>query len=148
MRPQRKLGPFLYQSNASSPDGNEKDRALNEHPSHGSIFRRGELSRLSLLRLCEFITYKGLLAQRLAQGTHNPWVLGSNPGGPTRIFNRPDNLSGLFAFKGNNICQQAARLPASGRLGATARDAPAKVFPKLPLHRRPSSRIVLFRTGA
>ena len=25
----------------------------------------------------------GLLAQRLAQGTHNPWVLGSNPGGPT-----------------------------------------------------------------
>ena len=26
----------------------------------------------------------GLLAQRLAQGTHNPWVLGSNPGGPTK----------------------------------------------------------------
>ena len=26
----------------------------------------------------------GLLAQRLAQGTHNPGVLGSNPGGPTR----------------------------------------------------------------
>ena len=26
----------------------------------------------------------GLVAQRLAQGTHNPWVLGSNPGGPTR----------------------------------------------------------------
>ena len=28
-------------------------------------------------------TLQGLLAQRLAQGTHNPWVLGSNPGGPT-----------------------------------------------------------------
>ena len=25
----------------------------------------------------------GLVAQRLAQGTHNPWVLGSNPGRPT-----------------------------------------------------------------
>ena len=28
----------------------------------------------------------GLLAQRLAQGTHNPWVEGSNPPGPTSIF--------------------------------------------------------------
>ena len=44
---------------ATSLDGNEKDRPLNEHPSHGSIFRRGELSRSSLLRLCDFITYKG-----------------------------------------------------------------------------------------
>ncbi len=43
-------------------------------------------------------TLQGLLAQRLAQGTHNPWVLGSNPGGPTRFFNRPGNLSGLFSF--------------------------------------------------
>ena len=25
----------------------------------------------------------GLMAQRLAQGTHNPWVAGSNPAGPT-----------------------------------------------------------------
>ena len=25
----------------------------------------------------------GLMAQRLAQGTHNPWVGGSNPSGPT-----------------------------------------------------------------
>ena len=38
------------------------------------------------------------MAQRLAQGTHNPWVLGSNPGGPTRFFNRPGNMSGLFSF--------------------------------------------------
>ena len=43
-------------------------------------------------------TLKGLLAQRLAQGTHNPWVLGSNPGGPTRFFNRSDNMSGLFSY--------------------------------------------------
>ena len=28
----------------------------------------------------------GLVAQRLAQGTHNPWVLGSNPGGPTIVW--------------------------------------------------------------
>ena len=27
----------------------------------------------------------GLVAQRLAQGTHNPWVLGSNPGRPTYV---------------------------------------------------------------
>lgn len=26
----------------------------------------------------------GLMAQRLAQGTHNPWVGGSNPSGPTK----------------------------------------------------------------
>ena len=45
-----------------------------------------------------FATLQGLLAQRLAQGTHNPWVLGSNPGGPTRFFNRPGNMSGLFSF--------------------------------------------------
>ena len=44
---------------ATSLDDNEKDRPLNEHPSHGSIIRRGELSRSSLLRLCDFITYKG-----------------------------------------------------------------------------------------
>ena len=31
-------------------------------------------------------TLQGLLAQRLAQGTHNPWVLGSNPGGPTTVY--------------------------------------------------------------
>ena len=34
------------------------------------------------------IFIKGLLAQRLAQGTHNPWVLGSNPGGPTTVYQR------------------------------------------------------------
>ena len=32
---------------------------------------------------CAATSHNGLLAQRLAQGTHNPWVLGSNPGGPT-----------------------------------------------------------------
>ena len=53
------VGAFFHISNCYFVDGNEKDRALNEHPSHGSIFRRGELSRLSLLRLCVFITYKG-----------------------------------------------------------------------------------------
>ena len=37
---------------------------------------------------------------------------------------------------------------ASGGLAPPPRAAPQKVFPKLSLHRRPSSRIVLFRTGA
>ena len=32
-----------------------------------------------------FVT--GLMAQRLAQGTHNPWVAGSNPAGPTTLMN-------------------------------------------------------------
>ena len=57
------------------------------------------------------------MAQRLAQGTHNPWVLGSNPGGPTRFFNRSGNLSGLFLFHGN-IFLQVACLPTSKRLGS------------------------------
>ena len=34
----------------------------------------------------EGVLLYGLLAQRLAQGTHNPWVEGSNPPGPTNNF--------------------------------------------------------------
>ena len=33
---------FSYQSNTTSLEDHEKDRALNEHRSHGSIFRRDE----------------------------------------------------------------------------------------------------------
>ena len=160
------------------------------------------------------------MAHRLAQGTHNPWVLGSNPGGPTRLFSRSGNMSGLFSFHRSGFHLQIACLltswrprPASCDAAATkpahllrlsptprpypvfrenrrpstcgfiyARDAmvggcrpnvvdgphpwrevpgggrsrvrpassppPQKVFPKLSLHRRPSSRIVLLRTGA
>ena len=45
MRLQRKLGPFFISVKyyfATSLEGHEKDRALNEHRSHGSIFRRDE----------------------------------------------------------------------------------------------------------
>ena len=35
------------------------------------------------LRIRGPFCYHGLMAQRLAQGTHNPWVAGSNPAGPT-----------------------------------------------------------------
>lgn len=34
----------------------------------------------------EGVLLYGLLAQRLAQGTHNPWVEGSNPPGPTNYL--------------------------------------------------------------
>ena len=53
------VGAFFHLGETDSLIRLNKDRALYEHPSHGSIFRRGELSRLSLLRLCAFITYKG-----------------------------------------------------------------------------------------
>ena len=53
------VGAFFHIGETNSLIRLDKDRALNEHPSHGSIFRRGELSGLSLLRLCAFITYKG-----------------------------------------------------------------------------------------
>ena len=69
-------------------------------------------------------TLQGLLAQRLAQGTHNPWVLGSNPGGPTRFFNRPGNMSGLF-FHGISFHLQIACLLISGRPRSAACDAAA-----------------------
>ena len=41
----------------------------------------------------------GLMAQRLAQGTHNPWVAGSNPAGPTRVFTgRPRVATFLLSY--------------------------------------------------
>ena len=44
--------------------------------------RASEVAR----RLFSYTVLHGLVAQRLAQGTHNPWVLGSNPGRPTIVF--------------------------------------------------------------
>ena len=42
----------------------------------------------------------GPVAQRLAQGTHNPWVGGSNPSGPTIHSSRPGtSVSGLFSCR-------------------------------------------------
>ena len=43
----------------------------------------------------------GLMAQRLAQRTHNPWVVGSNPTGPTNHSTWQDfYLSGFSGFMG------------------------------------------------
>ena len=53
------VGAFFHLGETDSLIRLDKDHALNEHPSHGSIFRRGELSGLSLRRPCAFITYKG-----------------------------------------------------------------------------------------
>lgn len=40
------------------------------------------------------------MAQRSAQGTHNPWVVGSNPTGPTRKLRAIVHLrDSLFAYK-------------------------------------------------
>ena len=40
------------------------------------------------------------MAQRLAQGTHNPWVGGSNPSGPTNFSQvRGYISSGLFLYR-------------------------------------------------
>src|SRR5512146_1370461 len=36
-----------------------------------------------------YTTFRGPVAQRLEQGTHNPLVPGSNPGGPTSLFPSP-----------------------------------------------------------
>ncbi len=41
----------------------------------------------------------GLMAQWLAQGTHNPWVVGSNPTGPTIVFAGQGICSDLFIFE-------------------------------------------------
>ena len=48
------------------------------------------------------------MAQRLAQGTHNPWVAGSNPAGPTR------------ASAGRGQCVPSARFLSRPRLSAQA----------------------------
>ena len=54
----------------------------------GSHEVRGSIPLFSTTNSCggicrRFFSY-GLMAQRLAQGTHNPWVGGSNPSGPTK----------------------------------------------------------------
>ena len=56
------------------------------------------------------------------------------------IFNRPDNMSGLFAFKDNNFRPQSAVLPAFRRRPAVIRDAAPRnrgiyyVLPRPPDH--------------
>ena len=60
------------------------NRALNATAAHDSIYRRvTAFGSDPFSHRSRRGTAYGLLAQRLAQGTHNPWVLGSNPGGPT-----------------------------------------------------------------
>ena len=83
------VGAFFHigtqgQRRHHDPPGRQ-DRALNGRRVHGSISRRGATLLCMEVIHC-FCNHQsqGLLAQRLAQGTHNPWVLGSNPGGPTR----------------------------------------------------------------
>ena len=49
------------------------------------------------LRIRGPFCYHGLMAQRLAQGTHNPWVAGSNPAGPTMHIWPGGTSSGPFA---------------------------------------------------
>ena len=107
------VGAFFHigtqgQRRHHDPPGRQ-DRALNGRRVHGSISRRGAtLLYMEVLHyLCNHLS-QGLLAQRLAQGTHNPWVLGSNPGGPTRFFNRSGNMSGLFSFHRSGFHLQIA----------------------------------------
>ena len=107
------VGAFFHigtqgQRRHHDPPGRQ-DRALNGRRVHGSISRRGAtLLYMEVLHyLCSHLS-QGLLAQRLAQGTHNPWVLGSNPGGPTRFFNRSGNMSGLFSFHRSGFHLQIA----------------------------------------
>ena len=38
------------------------------------------------------------MAQRLAQGTHNPWVAGSNPAGPTKTDDAGAAMSRHFRY--------------------------------------------------
>ena len=55
----------------------------------------------------------GLVAQRLAQGTHNPWVLGSNPGRPTYDTGFRTLSSGvrIFAlYEVDSLCLQGTFL--------------------------------------
>ncbi len=53
----------------------------------------------------------GLLAQRLAQGTHNPWVEGSNPPGPTINHSQVTDLAFFIAVSlyrmliGQKVCK-------------------------------------------
>ena len=55
----------------------------------------------------------GLMAQWLAQGTHNPWVAGSNPAGPTkRPAQRP--FGSLSFFARHDVAACAAQLHARG----------------------------------
>ena len=119
------VGAFFHigtqgQRRHHDPPGRQ-DRALNGRRVHGSISRRGAtLLYMEVLHyLCNHKS-QGLLAQRLAQGTHNPWVLGSNPGGPTRFFNRSGNLFGLFSFSWQHF-PAAVCLPTSERLGSGSR---------------------------
>ena len=75
------------------------NRALNATAAHDSIYRRvTAFGSDPFSHRSRRGTAYGLLAQRLAQGTHNPWVLGSNPGGPTMNL-RSGRVPGLFGLR-------------------------------------------------
>ena len=61
------------------------------------------------LRIRGPFCYQGLMAQRLAQGTHNPWVAGSNPAGPTMHIWPGGTSSGPFAFQLFQLCSQLSQ---------------------------------------
>ena len=65
---------------------------------------------------------QGLLAQRLAQGTHNPWVLGSNPGGPTSFLTGQAICLVCFLFHSSGFHLQITCLLISGRPRSAACD--------------------------
>ena len=103
------VGAFFHigtqgQRRHHDPPGRQ-DRALNGRRVHGSISRRGAtLLYMEVLHyLCNHLS-QGLLAQRLAQGTHNPWVLGSNPGGPTRESRGRANSPASFCQSSHSTC--------------------------------------------
>ena len=70
--------------------------------------------------------YRGPLAQRLEQRTHNPLVEGSNPSGPT---NNPLQFSSLLLGAEGACCPSSAGVPGSvpvSRVSARACVAPAR----------------------
>ena len=67
-------------------------------------------------RLFSYMVLHGLVAQRLAQGTHNPWVLGSNPGRPTYVpVSEPSPRGfGFFLYEMDSLCLQGTFLELVG----------------------------------
>ena len=70
------------------------------------------------------------MAQRLAQGTHNPWVVGSNPTGPTQesqvavsFWGRFPYIERLFSVLKRLDCPLLARERPGGRNGRRLRRA-------------------------
>ena len=73
----------------------------------GTGFRHHALSVIACLPCCESGALSGRfahapVAQRLEQGTHNPLVLGSNPGGSTLFSMRYDEFAELVVVASVN----------------------------------------------